>query len=256
MKKRTKIVCTLGPSSESVEAITKLVMAGMNVARLNFSHGTHQSHQALLENTRSAARELSKAVPILQDLSGPRVQESTEHGFDQGATSVITEKDKKDLEFAIKNSVEYVALSYVGSAQDVKDARELLQSLDIDAKVIAKIERQIALDNFDEILAEADAIMIARGDLGNEVPIEKIPFIQEELVKKCNKIGKMVIVATEMMPSMVEESDPSRSDVTDVSMAVVEGADAVMLSNETAVGKHPVETIQYMERILQEAEKH
>jgi pyruvate kinase len=169
---------------------------------------------------------------------------------------VITEKDKADIIFGVNLNIEYVAMSYVGNADDVKELRNILDGVGSTSKIIAKIERVEAVENIDEIIKVADAIMIARGDLGEAIPIEKLPFVQHDLIKKCNKAGKMVIVATEMMSSMTGKDVPSRADVTDVANAVLSGADAVMLSNETAVGKYPVKVIEVMEKILVEAEGH
>ena len=249
---RTKIIATIGPASKDRGVIGEMIDLGLDMARLNFSWGKLEEHQNFVETIREEAKNRGVAIPIIQDLSGPRAKSEEGHSFDESALSVITEKDKKDLEFAKKNNLEYVALSYVGSAEDIRELRSLLGSNDI--KIIAKIERQKALDNFDEILKEADTIMIARGDLGQAIPLETMPFVQKELIQKCNKAGKEVIVATELMSSMVDEPDPSRADVSDVVSAVEEGADILMLSNETAVGKYPVEVVRYMEKIIQETE--
>jgi pyruvate kinase len=256
MKSTTQIIATIGPASKEKGTITDMIKAGMDIARLNFSWGTHEEHAAFVERIRRAAGELDRSVAIIQDLSGPRIQEGESHGFDDSAASVITAKDRADLAFTKEHEPEYVAQSFVGSAADVIELKGLLQEIGSSAKVIAKIERQKAVDNIDEILDAADAIMVARGDLGNEVPLEKIPFVQIELIQKARAAGKLVAVATEMMSSMVENEVPARSDVTDVAYAVVHKADAIMLSNETAVGKHPVAVVEMMERIALEAEKY
>lgn len=255
-KSRAQIIGTIGPASQDRENISQMIDSQMDVVRLNFSWGDYDSYQKNIEDIRSLAEEKGLVVPIIQDLSGPRIQEEGSHKFDSDSTSPITEKDKKDLEFGSKNNLEYVALSFVGSASDVEELKSVLNELNYSAKIIAKIERQKAIDNFDEILNSADAIMIARGDLGNEVPIEKIPFVQADLIKKANTFGKPVIVATEMLPSMIENNIPTRSDVSDVSNAILQGADVLMMSNETAVGKYPVESVKVMEKIVLEAEGH
>lgn len=258
MNSRTQIVATIGPSSNTKEIIKEMAEKGMDVARLNFSWGTHQEMSDFVRMIREVGSELEKRIPIIQDLSGPREQnvEGFGHHFDKDACDVITEKDKQDLEWAESNEPEYVALSYVGSGKDVSGLRDVLKEKNIKAKIIAKIERQRAVENIDEILKEADAVMVARGDLGNEVPLEQIPFIQKDLIEKANQAGKPVIVATEMMSSMMEKDIPTRSDVTDVANAVLTNADAIMLSNETATGDNPTDVVLMMEKIAVEAERH
>ena len=251
---RTQIVATLGPASSAEETISQMIDHNMDVVRLNFSWGTYEEHEDFITKVRGVASSRGTVIPIIQDLSGPRVQDGAGHHF--GGGSVITKKDKEDIVFGVNLNIEYVAMSYVGNADDIKELREILDGVGSTSKIIAKIERVEAVNNIDEILKVADAIMIARGDLGDAIPIEKVPFVQFDLIKKCNKARKTVIVATEMMSSMIENERPSRADVTDVANAVLTGADAVMLSNETAVGKHPVKVIETMERILVEAEDH
>ena len=251
---RTQIIATLGPASNTEEVISKMLDHHMDVVRLNFSWGTYDEHEDFINKARSVSGGRGTVTPIIQDLSGPRVQDSDGHHF--GGGSVITEKDKADIIFGVNLNIEYVAMSYVGNADDVKELRNILDGVGSTSKIIAKIERVEAVENIDEIIKVADAIMIARGDLGEAIPIEKLPFVQHDLIKKCNKAGKMVIVATEMMSSMTGKDVPSRADVTDVANAVLSGADAVMLSNETAVGKYPVKVIEVMEKILVEAEGH
>lgn len=230
----------------------------MDVARLNFSHGTYEEHADYIARIRTAASAINKTVPIIQDLSGPREKTAEGHQFHEGAEKTITEKDKRDLEFGLKQDVDYVALSYVGGASDILELRELMETLrpTQSKPIIAKIERQVAVDNIDEIIQASDAIMVARGDLGIAIPMERVPFIQEMIIKKCNKAKKPVITATQMLLSMVENPTPTRAEVSDVAHAILDGSDAVMLSEETAIGKHPIEAIAYMERIVVEAEKH
>lgn len=256
---RTQIVATLGPSSASPEIIEEMIKHCMDVVRLNFSWGDHDGHKKYIETIRNIGERLGIRIPIIADLSGPRVSEyDGGHHFGGDGSSIITDKDKKDLEFVVGLKVEYVAMSYVGNAEDIKKLRKLIQKIDGNSKtkIIAKIERDEAVKNINEIVKESDAIMVARGDLGNEVPIEQIPFVEKDLIDIANKESKPVIVATEMMPSMIESEKPTRSDVTDVAYAVVNDADAVMLSNETAIGKNPIEVVKVMETIVLEAEKH
>lgn len=253
-KTRAQIVATIGPASAAPETLRAMMHGGMNVARLNLAWGPPEEHAAFIRTIRTEAAKLGIRVPVICDLAGPRVQEGGEHHF--GGGSIITEKDRSDVADGIENSADYFAMSYVGSAADIEELRALIKSSGGNTKIIAKIERQEALTNIDGIIAAVDGIMIARGDLGNEVPLEKIPFIEEELIAKANRAKKPVIVATEMMPSMIEGERPTRSDVTDVAYAILKNADAVMLSNETATGKHPVEVVGMMDRIIAEAETH
>lgn len=227
----------------------------MDVARLNFSWGTHDEHAGRIQLIRAIAQEFGHYIPVIQDLSGPRVQTGATHGFNSGAVEVLTDKDKADLDFGALQKIDLVALSFVGCARDVELLREELAKRQCTAPIIAKIERAVALEHLDEIIAAADAIMIARGDLGNEVPLERIPFVQRDILARANKAKKPVIVATQMMLSMTAQPTPTRAEVTDVSQAILDGADAVMLSEESASGKFPVEAVTEMERIVLEAEK-
>jgi pyruvate kinase len=257
MESTTKVVATIGPSSTEKEVIKSMISHHMDIARLNFSWGTYEWFTEVINNIREGAKELDKKVEIIQDLSGPRVQEGGEHHY--GGTEdqeVITEKDIADLHFGISQNVDYIALSFVGSANDIIKLRGLIKENGGNQKIIAKIERKIAVENLESILKETDAIMVARGDLGNEYPLEEIPFIQHKIIKASNKAGKMVIVATQMMLSMVENPTPSRAEVSDVAYAVIDGANGVMLSEESAKGKHPVEAVTYLENIAINAEKH
>lgn len=228
----------------------------MDVARLNFSHGTYEEHAVYIANIRKAAAETGRRVPIIQDLSGPREKTAAGHRFRQGFAKAITEKDKKDLAFGLNQNLDYIALSYVGGAEDVFELKELMKDLGDIKPVIAKIERAIAVEKIDEIISAAEAIMVARGDLGQAVPMEKVPFIQRDIIKKCNEAGKPVITATQMLLSMVGRPEPTRAEVTDVTEAILEGSDAVMLSEETAIGQYPLEAVAAMEKIALEAEKH
>ncbi len=333
----TKIICTMGPASESVEQIEKLIVAGMDVARLNFSHGSHEEHRRVIENIREAGKRTGEHIGILQDLSGPKIrtgalkdksvvlQEGTTLTFttqdilgsaervsttyknlpqdvepndvillDDGKMSVrvqskdrtevkcvvlnggilsehkgmnlpgsrisvssVTEKDIEDLKFGLANDVDYVALSFVRTPDDIRQLRDIIISEAQKGRrfpIIAKIEKAEAVSNIDKIIAEADGIMVARGDLGVEMPTEEVPIIQKKIVRECNELGVPVIVATQMLESMIENSRPTRAEANDVANAVLDGADAVMLSAETSIGKHPVESVSVMDKIIRRAE--
>lgn len=253
---KAQIVATIGPSSNDKEIIREMVKHQADVFRLNFSWGTHEEHAGYIKNIREVSKDLAKRIPIIQDLSGPRLQEQSGHEFNKESVEVITQKDLADLKFGIEHGVDYVAMSYVGNENDILKLREEMQKLGKVIPIIAKIERKVALENIDEIIKASNAIMIARGDMGNEVPLEKIPFIEKEIIEKCKIAKKPVIVATQMMLSMTENKIPTRAEVTDVAYAIISGADAVMLSEESASGKHPLEAVEMMERGVFEAEKH
>ncbi len=252
---RVQIIATIGPVSGAQEILERLVDVGMDVMRLNFSHGTHDEHASYIANLRRAARQNGKRVPIILDISGPRVQTRQGHAFD-AKKEKITEKDLRDLDFGIAHGIDYIAQSYVGDADDVVAMRSEIERRGARIPIIAKIERREAVEKADEIIAAADAVMIGRGDLGEEMPVERIPFIEKELIEKCNRAGKSVITATQMMFSMIEKPTPTRAEVTDVTYAVVCGSDAIMLSEETALGQYPVEAVAAMEKIAREAERH
>lgn len=257
MESKTKIIATIGPASNSREVISELIKHHMDIARLNFSWGTYDWHTEIIKNIREVAKEEHNlSIPIMQDLSGPRVQEGSEHYFGgEEDQEVITEKDIADLDFGISQGVDYIALSFVGKASDVIKLKQLIKEKGGNQKVIAKIERKIAFENLDEIIKATDAVMVARGDLGNEFPLEEIPFVQHHIIQECNKAGKMVIVATQMLLSMVDSPTPTRAEVSDVAYAILDGADGVMLSEESAKGNYPVEAVAMMERISIVAEK-
>jgi pyruvate kinase len=327
-QRRTKIVCTLGPASDG-EILPRLLAAGMNVARLNFSHGTQEEHGARIKRLRELSAVQGVALAILQDLAGPKirigevaggevaVQEGEEFylslaplkdgqpgvrvDFPQiiGETplgapilladgnielrveaktdqalqcrvraggvirsrvginfprhslslSAFTEKDRKDLRFGIAQGVDFVALSYVRSSQDILEAREFMRSLGADLPIIAKIEKHEALSRLDEILEKTDGLMVARGDLGVEIPLEQVPVVQKQIIAAANHACKPVITATQMLLSMVTHSRPSRAEATDVANAILDGTDAVMLSEETAAGQFPVEAVKFLDRV-------
>lgn len=331
---KTKIVATVGPASNTKEMLRALVNEGVDVFRLNFSHGTHEDHQKVVDYTRELNEELNASISLLQDLQGPkiRVQEvepgtviergqelvittrqllgnreivSTSYtdlprdvkagdmvlvddgkielkvkevrtedvvteviyggpvksrkGINLPFTKVtapsLTEKDLKDLEFGMKNNLDWIALSFVRKASDIQYMRDILNKNNSTARIVAKIEKPEALSNIDDIIELTDAVMVARGDLGVEIWLEEVPMVQKMLVDKCNKAGKPVIVATQMMESMIENPRPTRAETNDVANAVMDGADALMLSAETAAGKYPIEVIRSMVRTISSVEK-
>jgi pyruvate kinase len=342
--KFTKIVCTIGPASSSEEKLRAMVKAGMNVARLNFSHGTHEEHAELIRTIRRVAEEMAEPVAILQDLQGPkiRVGELPPEGvalvpgeeviFTAGETdlakkrltvtydklhedvkpgeriliddgllaaeviriegtdvhcrvkdggqlfshkgvnfpeskltvSAITDKDKDDLRFGVLQHVEWVALSFVRSAKEIYDLRYMIKAFEQElgpehahefpVRIVAKIEKHEAVDSIDEIIEAVDGIMVARGDLGIEMPAEDVPLIQKKLIDKCRAAAKPVIVATQMLDSMIRNPRPTRAEVSDIANAVIDHTDAIMLSGETASGKYPVESVETMCRVVHETE--
>jgi pyruvate kinase len=331
---KTKIVATVGPASNSKEMLYALVKEGVDVFRLNFSHGTHADHLKVIKNVRELNEELGTRICLLQDLQGPKIRvNEMEHNvvIDRGQELVITtrellgnneivstsyktlpkdvkvgdtiliddgkielkvtevrdvdvvteviyggplksrkginlpftkvsapsltEKDIVDLEFGIKNDVDYIALSFVRRAEDIYSMRKIIDASESAARIVAKIEKPEALSNIDDIIAATDAVMVARGDLGVEIWMEEVPMVQKMLVEKCNKAGKPVIVATQMMESMIENPRPTRAETNDVANAVMDGADALMLSAETASGKYPLEVIRSMVRTISSVEK-
>jgi pyruvate kinase len=315
MPRRAKIVCTLGPATRTLEQVTALVQAGMDVARLNFSHGAHADHQAAYHVVREASDRTGHAVAVLADLQGPKIRLGT---FAEGrvewptgarvcitvndvegtaervsttykglaadevdgpdvwclvveggpvsnnkglslpgvAVSVpaLSDKDAEDLRFALHLSVDFIALSFVRSPADVELVRDIMRQEDIYVPVIAKLEKPEAVANLESIVEAFDGIMVARGDLGVELPLEQVPLVQKRAVQAARERNKPVIVATQMLESMIENSRPTRAEASDVANAVLDGADAVMLSGETSVGKHPLAAVRTMERIIDAVE--
>ena len=335
--RKTKIVCTIGPASESVETLEKLMEAGMNVARLNFSHGSHEEHAARIQNIRQASANTGKTVAILLDTKGPEIRthnmkdgkielvagnslvvsmeevlgttekisitygelyNDVEAGsiilLDDGLIGLevekidrdnkeihtkvlnsgiikdkkgvnvpgvsvnlpgITEKDTQDILFGISQDIDFIAASFVRRASDVFEIKKLLDENNAShIHIIPKIENQEGVDNIDEILAISEGLMVARGDLGVEIPAEEVPLVQKELIRKCNFLGKPVITATQMLDSMQRNPRPTRAEASDVANAIFDGTDAIMLSGETAAGLYPVESVQTMHKIAMRTE--
>lgn len=256
MNSKAQIVATIGPAMRDKKIIKEMILHNMDAVRLNFSWGLLEDHLAYIKNIREEAEKAGKVIPVIGDLSGPRIQEKTEHEFNTEASEIITEKDLADLKFIIEQDMDYAAMSFVGSGKDIQELREKMRDLGKVVPIVAKIERKAAVDNIDEIIKNADAVMIARGDLGNEIPLEQIPFVEKDIIQKCKMAGKPVIVATQMMLSMMDSPLPTRAEVTDIAYAIINGADAVMLSEESAMGKYPLEAVMMMEKGILEAEKH
>jgi pyruvate kinase len=335
MIRRTKIVCTIGPASDSEEMIAKLIAAGMNVARLNFSHGTADSQRDTIRKIKRVRKALNKPIAILQDLQGPKIrvgiiaggviqlmpgqefiltsddvpgdaqrasvslktlphevkaghpilladgnielrversippnifcrvivggQLSSHKGINLPVSEVhvdsLTEKDRSDIVVGLEEKVDAIALSFVRTANDVLACRYIIESHGGgNVPIVAKIEKHEAVDNIDSIVAVSQAVMVARGDLGVEIDLERVPLVQKAIIHKCNVLGKPVITATQMLLRMVDNPRPTRAEATDVANAILDGTDAVMLSDETAAGKYPAESVMMMDRIARTAE--
>lgn len=253
---RAQIVATIGPASSQGEMLASLIDHQMDVARFNFSWSDLDERKQQFALLRDVAQSKDRHIPIVMDLPGPRVDEVEGHTYHSSDKAYLTDHDKECILFGILQDVEYVALSFVGKVSDVEEVRSFIAHNGGSQRIISKIEREIALENIDAIITTSDAIMIARGDLGKEIAIEKIPFVQASLIQKCNDASKPVITATQMLLSMTEHNIPTRAEVTDVASAIIQGSDAVMLSEETAKGSYPLESVMVMERIIAEAEKH
>lgn len=335
--KKTKIICSIGPATESEETLAKLAKEGMNVVRLNFSHGNYEEYKERKELVEKVRKTTGYHIGLLYDTKGPdfrtlemendgveliegkkirivkenvlgnserisvnykNVLDKLEKGdtvlFDDGLMMVkvisrekdgvtceivnggilssrkgvatpgvsldvpfLSEQDKKDIEFACDNDGDFLALSFVTCANDIEDVRKILKAKKrTDMKIISKVESKTAIDNLDEIIAVSDGIMVARGDLGVEMPMQELPILQKLMIQKCREQGKFCIVATEMLASMYTSSRPTRAEVSDIANAVLDGCDAVMLSGETTIGKHPVEAVRYMSDICKQAEEY
>lgn len=243
MKIHSKIVCTLGPASSSPVIIENMLKAGMDIARLNLSYGNSEEHARTISIIRSTSEKLGEPAGVMLDLPGYKRR-----------SGGIVDVFKDQLEFASDQDVDFIALSFITSAEQVSEIRDLLNTIDPQKPLIVKIEQQKALENYKEIIEVSDGIMVARGDLALEISIEKVPLAQKRLIKEANQRGKPVITATQMLESMVRSSLPTRAEATDVSNAVLDGSDAVMLSEETAIGNYPIEAVKMMNRIAMEAE--
>lgn len=231
--KKTKIICTIGPASNNESTLEQMLLAGMNVARINFSHGTHESHKNVIELFRKVRDRLNMPAAVMLDTKGPEIR-------------------LKDFE----NDVDFIAASFVRRPQDVIDLRKFLDYHGgHQIRIIAKIENLEGIENFDQILAQADGIMVARGDMGVEVAYERLPGLQKRFINRCYQSGKVVITATQMLESMINNPTPTRAEITDVANAVFDGTSAVMLSGESAIGKYPVESVKVMAKIAVQAEK-
>jgi len=253
---RAQIVVTLGPASVDRDMVRAMFDYQMDIVRLNFSWGEEATRIDHIRHVREIGSELNRRIPILIDLPGRRIQKVGGHSYNSDVKGALSLEDVESIRFGIAQEVDYFAISFVGSADDVIFAKNIIKENLGKQRVVAKIERSQAVGAIDEIIKAADAIMIARGDLGSEVPLEQVPFIQHSIIKKCKAAGKPVITATQMLFSMTASSVPTRAEVTDVANAILQGSDAVMLSDETASGKYPLEAVAMMERIVCEAEKH
>jgi pyruvate kinase len=337
--RRAKIIATIGPSSNTIEQLEKMILAGMNAARVNMSHGTYEAHEQSIKNVRQASKNVGKEIAILLDLQGPKIRvdklpeplilndndvwvigpshvkdQYPEYAknfiptiyknlvkdahvgarilFDDGlmeaeafekdrdvlkikikvggtlksnkginlpyvkvSAPAFTDKDREDLMFGLKQGIDYIALSFVRTAEDVLEVKTLLHSMKINVPIVSKIEKPEALDNMESIVQVSDAIMIARGDMGVEVGNHLVPGIQKKMIQTCNALGKPIITATQMLESMITNSRPTRAEASDVANAIWDGTDCVMLSGETASGKYPLDAITIMGQIIEEAEK-
>jgi len=255
MSSRAQIIATIGPASQDREVFSNMVRAGLDVARFNFAWSDNEERKVRFAMIREIEKEQGRPIPIVADIPGPRIQNvGGDHTYDP-TIPVFSANESEYIEFCVAEQVEYIALSYVANKSDVEACRHAIAVAGGSQKIIAKIERAEAVSNLEEIISASDVIMVARGDLGTEVPLEDIPLTQKNIIDLTRAVGKPVIVATQMLLSMTEHETPTRAEVTDVDVAILEGADAVMLSEETSTGKHPLEAVSMMERILIAAEK-
>jgi pyruvate kinase len=243
LKRHVKIVCTLGPASNSPEIIAKMLQAGMDVARLNLSYGTLEEHRQTVATVRSVSQKMELPTAILLDCPGRKRR--------TGDTKAVF---GDHLQFARDNQIDFIALSFITSTQQVEEVKSLLKEMSVGIPIITKIEKGEALAVSGSIIDVSDGVMVARGDLGLQISIEKVPLAQKKIIREANQRGKPVITATEMLESMVKSATPTRAEATDVANAVLDGTDAVMLSEETSIGKYPVEAVEMMVKIILEAE--
>ncbi|NMA51504.1 MAG: pyruvate kinase, partial [Peptococcaceae bacterium] len=332
--RRSKIVCTIGPASDHPDMLKKMILAGMNVARLNFSHGTHEEHGRRAAAVRRAAAEVGANVAIMLDTKGPEIRIghfkdepvfltgnatvtlttdeiegdsqripvtykglpgdvkegdailiadgliklevlsttatevmcrvvnggklTSQKGINLPGIKVnlpaVTQKDIQDITFGVEQGFDFIAASFIRRASDVLAIRQVLEELGSNINIISKIESRQAVNNLDEIISVSDGIMVARGDLGVEIPVEEVPLVQKDIIKRCNLLGKPVVTATQMLDSMINNPRPTRAEASDVANAIFDGTDAIMLSGETAAGKYPLESVVMMARIAERAE--
>ena len=243
VKRHVKIVCTLGPASSSPEVVERMLNVGMDIARFNLAHGTLEEHSRLISEVRLLSQNLKLPTGIILDLPGLKRR--------VGDVKAVF---GQHIEFALSQNADFIALSFISSARQVKEVKALLNKMNADIPVIAKIEQAQALEESGAILEVCDGMMVARGDLALEISIEKVPLAQKQLIKEANRRGKPVITATQMLESMIQSTSPTRAEAADVANAVLDGSDALMLSEETATGSYPVEATETMARIILEAE--
>jgi len=243
MRRHVKIVCTLGPASSSPEIVQKMLNTGMDIARFNLAYSTPEEHSRLISEVRLLSRRLRVSTGILLDLPGLKRR--------IGDTKAVF---GQHIEFALSQNADFIALSFISSARHVEEVKELLKEVNADIPIIAKIERGQALEESSAILDVCEGLMVARGDLALEISMEKVPLAQKRLIKEANRRGKPVITATQMLESMVQSAMPTRAEASDVANAVLDGSDALMLSEETAIGRYPIEAIETMAKIALEAE--
>ncbi|HEY4502582.1 MAG TPA: pyruvate kinase [Candidatus Paceibacterota bacterium] len=252
---RAQIIATIGPLTRSIDYLRVLIDRGVDVIRLDFSQEIFEEHRRTIHNLRIAASDHHRYIPIIGDLVGPRIEQDSRSHYSHSSLSPITEHDREAIAFGIEQEIDYVALAYVGSSDDVQDLQNILWEKNSRARIIAKIERIEALRNINNIVDTADAIMIARDNLGNDVPIEQIPYIQHNIISIANWAHKPVIT-TEMLHSMISSPTPTRADISDIASAIISGSDALVLDRETADGKYPIEAVEMMDRAILEAERH
>lgn len=249
--KKTKIICTMGPETKNKDIIEELIKSGMNAARLSSSNGGYEDHKAHINMIKSVREELGTHTAIILDIKG---NNSEPEIYRKGN---LSEKDICDLKFGVENEVDIITASYINNANDVETIRAILKSSGGEnLQVYAKIETQEGINNIDAIISVADGIMVARGHLGDEIPVEDIPAVQKMIIERCNVAGIPVITATQMMESMILNPRPTRAEASDVANAIFDGTDAIMLSNETAYGKYPVESVKTMTRIAVKTEEY
>lgn len=255
-KEKIDIISTIGPSSCESDVLSEMMLAGMTMARFNYSWGDFDTFAGYINTIRDSASKLSKEIKIIGDLSGPRIQETKGHKYDANGEPIPTKTDLEFIKFSVEHELDFLALSFVGSKEDVLRCKKAISDLSGTQKVISKIERKVAFQNLDEILEVSDCVMVARGDLGQEIPLEELPFVEKEIIERCNRVGKPVVTATGLLLSMMENTYPSRSEVTDIAFAVLNGTDAVMLSEESATGKNPVLAVSVMKKVIDNAREY